>query len=492
MLNLQSRTSRATLAALNRSQAVIEFSPDGTVLTANDNFLTTMGYSLAEVRGRHHSFFVPPTERNDAAYQALWDDLRRGTFRSAEFLRVAKDGREVWIRGSYNPVLGRGGRVEKIVKFATDITEQKLRSLDAEQRIAAFGLSQAVIVFAADGTIEDANPNFLDALGYRLDEIRGRHHSLFVDPAERGSADYHMFWQALMRGEFQSAEYRRIGNGGREVWIQATYNPILDTRGHVFRVVKLATDITSRVREQQRRAEAGCVITGELNRIGDAVSGVTNQSSDAASTVERVSRDIQTVASGAEDLAASVTEISQQVIQASEMSRKAVVQSQQTGAIVIGLSEQAEQIGEVVSLIQTIAEQTNLLALNATIEAARAGQAGKGFAVVAAEVKALAGQTAKATDEIRARIGATRDATGKAVDAISTIQATIEKLNHVSAAIAAAVEEQATVTREISGSMQTASKGTTHIASSIGAIADTMFQVDQITQRVRKISGEIA
>lgn len=245
MLSALRRSDAASmLEALNRSQAVITFAVDGTVLDANDNFLALMGYTLAEVRGRHHRLFVDPQEAQGADYEAFWRDLRRGTYRSAEYGRVAKDGRTVWIRASYNPILNRAGQVRKIVKFALDVTAERLSAAEAAGQIAAIGRSQAVIHFDLDGTVRSANGNFLDALGYAPHEVEGRHHSLFVRPDDAASAEYRAFWESLARGEFRAGEFRRIAKDGREVWIQATYNPILDLSGRPFKVVKYAFDIT--------------------------------------------------------------------------------------------------------------------------------------------------------------------------------------------------------------------------------------------------------
>ena len=481
----------AKLDALDRSQAVIEFQPDGTILTANANFLAAMGYTLPEVQGQHHGMFVEPRYRDSAEYRAFWDALRRGTFQSAEFQRIAKGGRIVWIQASYNPVLDRAGRVVKVVKFAADITAQKARMLDLDGQITALHRSQAVIAFDPTGTILDANQNFLDAVGYRLEEIQGRHHSMFVDATEQHGAAYRGFWDRLGRGEFAAGEFRRIARGGRELWIQGSYNPIKDVDGTVLKVVKFAADITAQVQDRQRRTEAQRAIGADLDAIGAAVEDVTRQTAEAAGIVGQVSSDIQAVASGAEELSASVGEISQQVSHAARMAGEAVEQARHTGGIVEGLSGQAAQIGEVVTMIQGIASQTNLLALNATIEAARAGASGKGFAVVASEVKALAEQTAKATDQIRVQITATQAATREAVSAIGSIQGTIRSLDEVSAAIAAAVEEQSAVTREMSGSMHTAAHGVTTIAGGMEAIARASEQVDAATQQVRQAARAV-
>ncbi|MDB5577604.1 MAG: methyl-accepting chemotaxis protein, partial [Bradyrhizobium sp.] len=231
--------------AISRSQAVIEFNLDGTIVTANDNFLKVLGYTLEEIQGKHHSMFVDAATRDSVAYREFWGNLNRGEFQAAQYKRIAKGGREVWIQASYNPVMDKHGKPIRVIKFATDITAQKIHDMEADGKVAAIDRAQAVIEFNMDGTIVTANENFLNAMGYSLAEVQGRHHSMFVEPADRDSPAYREFWARLNHGDFQAAEYRRLGKGGREIWILATYNPILNDAGKPFKVVKFATDVTA-------------------------------------------------------------------------------------------------------------------------------------------------------------------------------------------------------------------------------------------------------
>ena len=242
---------QSQIQAIDKSQAVIEFLLDGTILTANENFLSVMGYSVAEVKDRHHSMFVEPEVKSSREYQEFWHALGRGEHQSAVYKRLGNGGKEVWIQASYNPILNADGKPYKVVKFATDITEQTRLNTDYQGQLAAIGKSQAIIEFKLDGSILHANDNFLRAMGYSAAEIEGRHHSMFVDKDMRQSAEYREFWQALARGEYQSGDFRRLGNGGREVWIQGSYNPIFDTNGKPYKVVKYATDITAQVTSQR-------------------------------------------------------------------------------------------------------------------------------------------------------------------------------------------------------------------------------------------------
>ena len=555
--NSAARDALAQSAAISRSQAVIEFRMDGTIITANQNFLDAMGYRLDEIQGKHHQMFAPPDLRGSEAYKAFWASLNRGEFQSAEYKRIGKGGREVWIQASYNPILDDSGKPVKVIKFATDITEKKIRSMEDAGKISAIGRAQAVIEFNLDGTIITANANFLATLGYRLDEIQGKHHSMFVAPGERDSAAYREFWAKLGRGEFEAAEYKRFGKGGKEVWILASYNPILDDAGKPFKVVKFATDVTADklkaanyagqieaigksqaviefsmdgqvltananflgalgyslaeiqgkhhslfVPSDQRDSEAyrafwanlnrGEFQSGEYERVGKGgkqiwiqasynpirdLNGkpfkVVKYASDTTAQVlarmrsEKVRGMMESVAAGAEELNASVREISAAMSKSRETALTAVDRVEAADQQAQRLSEAAESMSSIVQLIGDITGQINLLALNATIESARAGEAGRGFAVVASEVKNLANQAKQATDKIEQEIGNLNGISGDVVEALGSIKKAIQEVSEYVTSTAAAVEEQSTVTSEMSNGMQQAAAE----AASIGQAA---------------------
>lgn len=479
------------LNALDASQALIAFDLDGKVVTANKTFLDALGYRLDEIRGRHHSMFVDSAERESDNYRRFWEALRRGEFQAAEYKRIGKGGREVWIQASYNPLIGRNGKLTGVFKCAVDITAQKLRNADFEGKLRALDRSQGIIEFNLDGTIITANLNFLAVVDYALDEVAGRPHAMFVDATERDSAAYRAFWDALRRGEYQQAEYKRIARGGREVWIQATYNPVRDASERLVKVVKFATDVTEAVQDRLRRAELQRGIDRDLDGVADSVSRASQQAMGAASAAEQASGNTQSVAAGAEELAASVCEISQQVNRALAVTGRAVEQANATSVVVAGLAAAAQCIGEVVELIDSIASQTNLLALNATIEAVRSGEAGRGFAVMPAAVKSLAAQTAKATESIARQIAETQSAAHEAATVIASIGGTIGEANALSAAISTAIEQPAAVAGEMSANMQAITSAVTEMSLSVGLIAASTREVDASTRLVREASRNI-
>jgi methyl-accepting chemotaxis protein len=519
------------ISAISKSQAVIEFKMDGTIVNANENFLKTMGYSLDEIKGKHHGMFADDAYRSSPEYREFWAKLNRGEYQSGEYRRIGKGGKVIWIQASYNPILDLGGKPFKVVKYATDITAQKNTNADYAGQIAAISKSQAVIEFKMDGTIVQANDNFLRALGYMADEIKGKHHGLFVDENYRSSPEYREFWAKLNQGEFQSGEYKRIGKGGREVWIQASYNPILDLNGKPFKVVKYASDITPQkgaAEELRRKVDSMLVAvsaasrgdltqeinvsgqdaigqmgsglsqllsnlrnsiskigqtaatlstsSGELSTVSQQMSANAEETSSQANVVsaagEQVNRNLQTVATGSEEMSVSIKEIAKNATEAAKVATEAVKAAQATNATVSKLGESSVEIGQVIKVITSIAQQTNLLALNATIEAARAGEAGKGFAVVANEVKELAKETAKATEDISRKIESIQVDTKGAVEAIGTITKIITQVNDISNSIASAVEEQNATTNEMSRNVTEAARGASEIAKNIAGVAE--------------------
>ena len=463
------------IMALHRSHAVVEFDMQGHILSANQNFLDTFGYALSEIAGAHHRIFVPDRDINTVAYADFWAKLNRGEYHSAEFKRIGKGGKEIWIQASYNPVLNQRGKPVKVVKIATDVTAQKSHVIELTSQIKAIGKSHCVIHFNPDSTVITANANFLDAFGYKLEEIKGQKHQMFVPVDERTSAAYLEFWRALNRGEFQSAEYMRLGQGGKKVWIQATYNPIVDPAdGKIIKIVKFAMDVTAQVMERSRRTDIHHAIDTDIGRISTALQTASDQASHAASASMQTSDMVESVAASAEELAATISEINERMSEAARVSEQAVSQSGGSIEMVQSLTHAASRIGEIVNLIQTIAQQTNLLALNATIEAARAGDAGRGFSVVANEVKTLATQTAQATADISSQIVSVQQAAESVAEAIGRIAKTIEQVNSISNLIAEAVESQAAVTEEISSNMQNAASGT-------GAISQSMREIASLT-----------
>ncbi|ELQ12316.1 putative methyl-accepting chemotaxis protein [Pseudomonas fluorescens BRIP34879] len=374
--------SNAKLAAIGRSMAMIEFDPAGGILDANDNFCKVMGYSVEDIRGQHHRLFCEEAYTHTEAYATLWRDLARGEAISGTFMRLNKRGEEVWLEASYMPVLDEEQRVLSVIKVASDISARVHHEHENQSLIDAIGRSMAVIEFTPQGQILNANANFLRTVQYSLDEIVGQHHSLFCHREEVESPAYKAFWASLNRGEYHSHRFERKNKYGKTLFLEASYNPIFDTSGRLYKVVKFASDITDQVTSLRTAADSAHATSVQNDVCARKGSQVVQQT---VQIIEDISHDLN-----------------------------------QAAVSIDAVNKQSEIIGTIVQTIRSIAEQTNMLALNAAIEAARAGEHGRGFAVVADEVRSLAARTSQATLEIVEVVRKNHDLSASAVSSMQS------------------------------------------------------------------------
>ncbi len=501
------------MKAISAAQAMIWFSPDGTILDANENFLKTLGYGIDEIVGKHHRIFCEDAIRHSPDYQRFWSDLAAGRFQSGQFRRQSKDGQDVWIEATYNPVF-HGGRVVRILKIASDITASKIEALHDGNRLRAIDQSQAIIEFEIDGKIVEANDNFLKAMGYDRGEIIGQYHRMFCDPAYTATADYAQFWERLRAGEFIASNFVRYGKGGREVWIQAAYTPVFNSRGKVYKVVKVAADITPRMRAvkiigqaikrladgdltlrltepvdpvledtrldvntaAQALDETMTGIVRAAQALSENAAVISDVSNSIASNGERQASTVEQTAAALEEINTTVKDTTHRTLATTRLVGETRSNAEASGIVVTQataamdeIAGSSREIENIIGVIDEIAFQTNLLALNAGVEAARAGEAGKGFAVVAQEVRELAQRSASAAKDIKALIA-------KASNAVKHGVALVDKTGHALQSIVDQVQE-------IDGNVDAISNAAREQAQGIGEINSSINMLDKVTQQ---------
>lgn len=509
----------AVLDALGRSQAIIEFDLTGKILKANDNFCKAVGYQQSEIVGRTHSMFLSPEDAASPEYKSFWAKLSRGEYDQGQYRRRARNGDEIWIEASYNPVF-RFGKPYKVVKIATDITSIKRRSAEDDGKLAALSRAQAMIEFTPDGKILSANENFLATLGYTAEDIIGKHHSMFCEPTYAQSQDYRDFWNELGQGHFSTGQFMRLGKDGKRVFIQASYNPIIDDRGRVFKVVKFAFDVTDRVHAVEelgaaleRLSQCNIRITldkpfvGEFERLRrdfnksiaefqKTLENVLGQTGDLTRSSQEVSEASVNLAERSreqavalEETSAALEEITATVRSSTENMKETrkLVQSARTSTLASTevvertvdamqrIETASREISQIIGVIDEIAFQTNLLALNAGVEAARAGDAGKGFAVVAQEVRELAQRSANAAKEIKALIN---NSGTEVLEGVRLVGETGEALKQIDALV-----------RHIDGNVDMIAKAADEQAVGISEINKAVNRLDRMTQENAAMSA---
>ena len=516
------RDLQGHVAALSRTTPIIEFDLNGFVRNANELFLKASGYKLSEIRGQHHRMFSDAEHRDTPAYQQFWAALRRGETQSMQEKRQGKDGKPLWVQATYYPILDSFGNARRVIKHTVNVTEQMLERADGVGQLAAISKAQAVLELALDGTVLTANQNFLSAFGYSLEEVRGRHHSLFVDAGHGDSAEYRSLWSKLARGEYDAGQYKCVAKGGRAVWIQASFNPILDAAGKPFKIVEYATDVTQQLSFSEQlgavvretRGVVSAAAAGDLSQrislsakdgdVAELARGVNEIIGVMKSLVETISQtagevqvaaeeistgngdlsqrtaeqasSLEETASSMEQMASHVRQTAENAAQANRLAIDACAQAEKGGEVVgnavtamSGINSSSSKIADIIGVIDEIAFQTNLLALNAAVEAARAGEQGRGFAVVASEVRSLAGRSATAAKEIKALIQAS-------VARVSEGSRLVDESGRTLEGIVTAVKKVTTIVAEIASASREQSIG-------IEQVNRAVMQMDETTQQ---------
>jgi methyl-accepting chemotaxis protein len=530
--------AKAVLDALGKSLAIAEFDASGIILTANENFCHVLDYSLSEIVGQSHDVLVDSDSARSAEYKEFWGKLVRGECDAREYKRIGRRGQEIWLQASYNPIVNARGKVTKIVLAATVITQEKLRNAELEGKIKAISRVQGVIEFTTSGEVIAANEIFLNLLGYRAEEIVGKHHRMFVEPGYARSTDYEEFWRKLNRGEFVATSFQRIGKGGKEVRIQASYNPIFDLNNKVQKIVKFATDITdlteigeglARLSDnnleqeiektfismfEKLRIDFNRTLTNlrsALTQVAVSADTIQAGTQEIASASDDLSRRTEQQAASLEETAAALDGITATVRKSAEGAaharaivavtdvdvQKSTVVVRQAVEAMDAIAKSSQQITQIIGVIDEIAFQTNLLALNAGVEAARAGDAGRGFAVVASEVRALAQRSAGAAKEIKGLISASSTQVAHGVKLVAETGASLERImaqvtqiNEVVGEIAAGAKEQATGLEEVNGALNHMDQVTQQIAAMFEETTAASHSLSNETSQLSSLIGQ--
>jgi len=524
--------AKRTLKAIGRSLAIIEFEPDGKIIAANENFCRALGYDLEEIKGKHHSMFVEPDYVRGPEYREFWAKLGRGEFDAREYKRIGKGGKEIWIQASYNPVLSKSGTVLKVVKVAMDITAAKLQAAENRAKIEAISRAQVIVEYSPDGNVIEVNENFVKKAGYPREKALGMHHRMFVDPAYAQSAEYQEFWRKLNRGEPIVEQFKRVVEGGKELWIEASYNPIFDLNNRVMKIVNFVNEVTGRVSgvnqiatglsrlaegDLEQRIEAEFIptldqlrtdfnasletlersmsaISANTQAIRSGVGEISTAADDLSRRTEQQASSLEETAAALEQITATVKKTAEGAKHARDVVSTAKVDADKSGGVVreamtamTGIEKSSKQISQIIGVIDEIAFQTNLLALNAGVEAARAGDAGRGFAVVASEVRALAQRSAEAAKEIKGLISASTAQVEQGVtlvtqtgNALERIVAQVVEINAIITDIAASAQEQATGLQQVNAAVNEMDKVTQQNAA----------MVEETTAAAHALAGE--
>jgi len=512
--------TKSIMDALNAAQAMIIFDLKGNIVEANDNFLQAVGYEKSEIIGKHHRIFVSKKLAASDEYAAFWKKLAKGEHHTGEFERWTKDGSVLWLEASYNPIYDANGKPQGVVKFAIDITARKMRNADVNGQLVAISRSQAVIEFDLESNILKANDNFCDAMGYSASEIVGKQHRMFVEEETVASQEYKIFWDDLRAGQFKAAEFKRLGKGGKVVWIQASYNPILDASGNPYKIVKYATDITERkqtfealsknlqlLAEGNLSARMSSFTNPEFSQLSEAFNETMAKLSDLVTDIQTssgtMSNGITGIAQGAQDLSertekqaaslqetnAALEDISSNITATASSAKNAHAAAQEAESRAIQgdnvvrsaisamdrIEDGSKKITEIISVIESISFQTNLLALNAAVEAARAGESGKGFAVVASEVRTLAQRSSEAANDITQLI---ESSSAQVVEGADLVRNTGNVLNEIKSSIDSVVENVNEIS-EASADQANAISGISAAVSGIDASTQSNAQMAQ-------------